>query len=96
MTEATNTRLMDTEPGGEQTQYEGAQVFQNQIPRASKSEKQGASQSGTYLSYCSLAHEFYFHYTVSLVMEVRAMKSLTRHFPEHQSRYFLCTIALDI
>ncbi|RDW82273.1 hypothetical protein BP6252_03385 [Coleophoma cylindrospora] len=27
MTEATNTKLMDTEAGGEQTQYEGANTF---------------------------------------------------------------------
>jgi len=27
MTEATNTKLMDTEPGGEQTQYEGINTF---------------------------------------------------------------------
>ncbi|CAG8971880.1 hypothetical protein HYALB_00007795 [Hymenoscyphus albidus] len=26
MTEATNTKMMDTEPGGEQTQYEGQQT----------------------------------------------------------------------
>ncbi|CAG8958330.1 hypothetical protein HYFRA_00000686 [Hymenoscyphus fraxineus] len=33
MTEATNTKMMDTEAGGEQTQYEGAQTTQTaQLP----------------------------------------------------------------
>jgi hypothetical protein len=42
---------MDTEPGGENTQYEGAKVFKDQIPPASKvANPNTTSQFGMYSS----------------------------------------------
>jgi len=89
MSQATNTKLMDTEPGGEQTQYEGAKVFKDQVSPPNQSDKDASTQSSTsVLVLISTLHHSHYTHLLHILLPLRSLitTSSRRDYGKDRSR----------